>query len=118
MSFALADVIYCLMASSVRAANMPEEFRQILIRTFAKLRQYHFLWTWKGNVTESSDLPSKVRLSAWLPQQNILSHQRHRIFITRGGLLSMYEAIYAVPVMMYSAIMMRMRQTQSPADIL
>ncbi|XP_054088855.1 UDP-glucosyltransferase 2-like [Zeugodacus cucurbitae] len=101
MSSAPAGVIYCSMGSSVRAANMPEAFRQILIRTFAKLPEYHVLWKWEGNATQISDLPSNVRLSAWLPQQDILGHRRLKAFITHGGLLSMYEAIYhAVPVIM------------------
>lgn len=101
MSSAPAGVIYCSMGSSVRAANMPEELRQILIRTFARLTQYHVLWKWDGNAAKISDLPSNVRLSNWLPQQDILGHRRLRAFITHGGLLSMYEAIYhAVPVIM------------------
>ncbi|XP_049305142.1 UDP-glucosyltransferase 2-like [Bactrocera dorsalis] len=101
MSSAPAGVIYCSMGSSVRATNMPEEFRQILIRTFAKLTQYHVLWKWESNITQINNLPSNVRLNTWLPQQDILGHRRLKAFITHGGLLSMYEAIYhAVPVIM------------------
>lgn len=44
---------------------------------------------------------NNVYLSAWLPQQDILGHPKLKAFITHGGLLSMYEAIYhEVPMVM------------------
>ncbi|XP_061395075.1 UDP-glucuronosyltransferase 2A1-like [Musca vetustissima] len=118
METAPAGVIFFSMGSSVRAANMPEEFRHMLIEVFSRLPQYHVLWKWDGNGTTTGDqlrapiLPNgphqnmsgisrNVRLSGWLPQQDILGHRKLKAFVTHGGLLSMYEAIYhAVPMVM------------------
>ncbi|XP_073816630.1 UDP-glycosyltransferase UGT5-like [Musca autumnalis] len=119
MDSAPAGVIYFSMGSSVKAANMPEEFRNMLIEVFSRLPQYHVLWKWDGNSTTTgiqSALPMlptgshqenmrgisrNVRLSGWLPQQDILGHRKLKAFVTHGGLLSMYEAIYhAVPMVM------------------
>ncbi|KAM7360680.1 UDP-glucuronosyltransferase 2C1-like [Cochliomyia hominivorax] len=46
-----AGVIYFSMGSSVKAANMPEKFRKMLVKVFARLSQYHILWKWDENVT-------------------------------------------------------------------
>ncbi|CAD6993942.1 unnamed protein product [Ceratitis capitata] len=64
MLSAPAGVIYCSMGSSVRAANMPEALRRILVQTFAQLPQYHVLWKWEGNLTQIPDLTPNVRLGA------------------------------------------------------
>lgn len=80
------------MGSSVKAANMPENLRQLLIHTFARL-PYRVLWKYESNVIQN-DLPPNVKISRWLPQQDILGHKKLKVFITHGGLLSMYETVY------------------------
>lgn len=91
--------IYVSMGSSVKAANMPHALRILMMETFARL-PYHVLWKYEGNPLEMrGELSSNVRLGRWLPQQDILGHPKLRAFITHGGLLSMYEAVYhGVPV--------------------
>lgn len=121
-----AGVIFFSMGSSVKSKNIPEHFRQLLVKVFKRLPQYHILWKWDENVTQAfntsmvvssektlsltntmstlrsmKDLPKNVYLSDWLPQQDILGQRKLKIFITHGGLLSMYEAIYhGVPMVM------------------
>jgi ceramide galactosyltransferase len=80
------------MGSSVKAANMPENLRQLLVATFAKL-PYRVLWKYESS-TIQNDLPPNVKISRWLPQQDILGHKKLRVFITHGGLLSMYETVW------------------------
>lgn len=63
--------IYVSMGSSVKAVNMPEHLRQLLIQTFAQL-PYQVLWKWEGAMVGTNDIPSNVKLSRWLPQQDIL----------------------------------------------
>ncbi|XP_041450335.1 UDP-glucosyltransferase 2 isoform X2 [Drosophila obscura] len=90
--------IYVSMGSSVKAANMPESLRRMLVKTFARL-PYHVLWKYEGSSADMQDLTSNVKLSRWLPQQDILGHTKLRAFVTHGGLLSMFETVYhGVPV--------------------
>lgn len=84
--------IYVSMGSSVKAANMPENLRKLLVNTFAKL-PYRVLWKYESSIIQN-DLPPNVKISRWLPQQDILGHKKLRAFITHGGLLSMYESVY------------------------
>ncbi|XP_055389868.1 UDP-glucosyltransferase 2 [Condylostylus longicornis] len=90
--------IYISMGSSVKAANMPEKLRKLLVKTFARL-PYHVLWKWESSITSMHDLPTNIKLRRWLPQQDILGHKKLRAFITHGGLLSMFESVYhGVPI--------------------
>lgn len=63
--------IYVSMGSSVKAANMPDHLRRMLVQTFAQL-PYQVLWKWEGNASYMLDLSSNIKLSRWLPQQDIL----------------------------------------------
>lgn len=93
-----AGFIFVSMGSSVKASNMPEHLRLLLVHTFAQL-PFRVLWKWDGSTTAMQDISSNVRLSRWLPQQDILGHPKLRAFITHGGLLSMYETVYhGVPI--------------------
>lgn len=59
------------MGSSVKASNMPEHLRRLLVQTFAQL-PYRVLWKWEGGLSGMQDLPPNVKLGRWLPQQDIL----------------------------------------------
>lgn len=74
--------IYVSMGSSVKAANMPENLRQLLVNTFAKL-PYRVLWKYESTIIQN-DLPPNVKISRWLPQQDVLGHKKLRAFITHG----------------------------------
>ncbi|CAG9762358.1 unnamed protein product [Ceutorhynchus assimilis] len=88
--------IYFSMGSSVRASNIPEYFRALLMVVFRNLPQ-RVLWKYEGD--DLSDIPSNVMLGKWLPQQDILGHPKLKAFVTHGGLLSMFETVYhGVPV--------------------
>lgn len=64
--------IYFSMGSSVKAANMPEYLRRMLMRVFRQLPQ-RVLWKYEAD-DEMPDLPSNVKLGRWLPQQDILGN--------------------------------------------
>lgn len=66
------------MGSSVKAANMPDHLRQMLLNTFAKL-PYRVLWKYESHGL-LQDLPSNIKLGRWLPQQDILGHPKLRAF--------------------------------------
>jgi glucuronosyltransferase len=83
--------IYFSMGSVLQTDQMPEEMRQKFLNVFSRLKQ-RVLWKW--NSGEMPNVPSNVKLSSWLPQQDILGHPNIRIFMTHGGLLSSQEAAY------------------------
>ncbi|KAJ8927981.1 hypothetical protein NQ314_019509 [Rhamnusium bicolor] len=86
-----AGFIYFSMGSSVRAANMPNYLRRMLMIVFKNLPQ-RVLWKYEAE-DDMPDLPTNVKLGRWLPQQDILA------FVTHGGLLSMFETVYhGVPI--------------------
>ncbi|KAF5291051.1 hypothetical protein FQA39_LY14484 [Lamprigera yunnana] len=92
-----AGFIFVSMGSSVKAANMPEYFRRLLLRVFQQLPQ-RVLWKWETDY-DMPDLPPNVKLGRWLPQQDLLGHRKIRAFVTHGGLLSMFETVYhGVPI--------------------
>jgi len=92
-----AGFIYVSMGSSVRAANMPEYLRRMLMLVFKQLPQ-RILWKWEVE-DDMPDLPENVMLGKWLPQQDILGHPKLKAFVTHGGLLSMFETVYhGVPI--------------------
>ena len=70
---------------------MPEKYRLAFIRTFARLKQ-RVIWKWETETM--ADLPANVKLSKWLPQQDVLGHKNIRLFITHGGHGGTTEALY------------------------
>ncbi|XP_075232890.1 UDP-glucosyltransferase 2-like isoform X2 [Lycorma delicatula] len=90
--------IYVSMGSSVKAANMPEFLRQMFINVFSHL-PYQVVWKYEADPLSIPDLPDNVYLGRWLPQQDLLGHEKIVAFVNHGGLLSLFEAVYhAVPV--------------------
>lgn len=71
---------------------MPEKLRKIMLKAFSKL-PYRVLWKYETKFPQN-DLPNNIKISRWLPQQDILGHKKLKAFITHGGLLSMYETVY------------------------
>lgn len=62
------------MGSSVKAANMPEYLRRLLMCVFRQLPQ-RVLWKWEAD-DNMPDLPINVRLARWLPQQDLLGKEQ------------------------------------------
>ncbi|XP_045123982.1 UDP-glycosyltransferase UGT5-like isoform X4 [Portunus trituberculatus] len=83
-------VIYFSLGSVARGESMPSEYRQIFLEAFRRLPQ-RILWKYEG---ELEDVPDNVRITSWLPQQDILGHNNVKVFISHGGLLSLQESIY------------------------
>ena len=63
---------------------------------FEKFPDRKFIWKYKG---PSINVPQNVFLIDWVPQNDLLSHQNLRLFITHCGSHSSYESIYhGVPI--------------------
>ncbi|CAG0883105.1 unnamed protein product [Cyprideis torosa] len=88
--------IYFSLGSAVKGKDMPERFRVLFLNVFRELKQYQILWKWES---EMADTPSNVKVSSWMPQQDLLARSDIKLFITHGGLLSIQESTYhSVPV--------------------
>ncbi|KAG0730428.1 UDP-glucuronosyltransferase 2B7 [Chionoecetes opilio] len=91
-----AGVIYFSLGSIARSETMPPEYRQAFLEAFRKLPQ-RVLWKYEGELEGVSD---NVRISSWLPQQDVLAHDSVKVFISHGGLLSLQESIFhATPLL-------------------
>jgi UDP:flavonoid glycosyltransferase YjiC (YdhE family) len=90
-------VIYFSMGSNLKSVELPIEKRNAILSTFSKLKQ-NVLWKWEDDSLPGQ--PPNVKLSKWLPQQDILAHPNIKLFITHGGHLSTTETIYhGVPIL-------------------
>ncbi|CAG2057458.1 unnamed protein product [Timema podura] len=84
-------VIYLSLGSTVRSDSFPEEKRLGLLQAFAQLPQ-KVLWKWEAD--HMPDKPDNVKIAKWMPQLEILSHPKVKVFITHGGLMGTMEAAY------------------------
>jgi len=82
-------VIFVSFGSVIKSSMMPEEKRQLLLTVFSKLKQ-KIIWKWE---VDMPDAPANVLVSSWLPQQDLLAHEKVRLFITHGGAGSSQETI-------------------------
>ncbi|KAK5642052.1 hypothetical protein RI129_008219 [Pyrocoelia pectoralis] len=89
-------VILFSMGSNLRSKDLPADKRRAILNSFSKLKE-NVLWKWENE--SMSDLPRNVKLSKWVPQNDVLAHPNVKLFVTHGGLLSTLEAIYhGIPV--------------------
>jgi hypothetical protein len=90
-------VIYFSMGSNLKSVELPIDKRNAILSTFSKLKE-NVLWKWEDDSLPGQ--PPNVKLSKWLPQQDILAHPNVKLFITHGGYLSTTETIYhGVPIL-------------------
>ncbi|XP_050440552.1 UDP-glucosyltransferase 2-like isoform X3 [Adelges cooleyi] len=87
-------VIYVSFGSLIKGESFPRGFVSSLVRAFEKL-PYCVLWKYEGDGIDSE----RIRVSKWMPQQDILSHNNIKVFITHGGLMGVMEAVhFGVPM--------------------
>lgn len=80
----------------LRGDDVPDNFCQIFLSTFAWLSQ-RVIWKWEDKIKlehQQQPIPSNVKTMPWLPQQELLAHPRVRLVILHGDLLSKQEAVY------------------------
>jgi glucuronosyltransferase len=83
--------IFFSLGSIIKAEIMPEAKRKMFLNVFSKLKQ-QVIWKWESETMP--DLPKNVKLSKWLPQQDLLGHPNIKMFITHCGGGGTEEAIY------------------------
>ncbi|XP_063876156.1 UDP-glycosyltransferase UGT5-like isoform X1 [Scylla paramamosain] len=89
-------VIYLSLGSVTPGNSIPAQYRQAFLEAFRRLPQ-RVLWKYEGELEGASD---NIRISKWLPQQDVLGHRNVKVFISHGGLLSLQESIFhATPLL-------------------
>ncbi|KAH8244031.1 hypothetical protein KR032_012466 [Drosophila birchii] len=83
-------VIYFSMGSNMKSTDLPRETRDVLVETFANLKQ-RVLWKFEDQLPEK---PDNVLIKKWFPQSDILAHPNVKLFISQGGQLSITESVY------------------------
>ncbi|XP_017083972.2 UDP-glucosyltransferase 2 [Drosophila eugracilis] len=90
-------VIYLSMGNDVLVRFLPENLQQLLLKTFAKLKQ-RFIW--KSELLNMPNKSENIFVIEKAPQRHILEHPNIRLFITNGGQLSVIEALHSgVPIL-------------------
>ncbi|XP_022176901.1 UDP-glucuronosyltransferase 2B17-like [Myzus persicae] len=86
-------VIYVSFGSLLKGSSFPLQFTMAFVRAFEAL-PYCVLWKYEGEM-----ISKRIKVSKWMPQQQILGHKNVKVFITHGGLMGVMEAVYfAVPM--------------------
>ena len=96
-----ADDGVIVMSFGTLVASYNEHWASVFAAAFARLPQ-RVVWRFNVDSAESVQnyqLSDNVWVSSWIPQVDLLAHQKTRLFITHCGMNGMYEAAYfGVPV--------------------
>jgi len=78
-------------------SSFPDPVVVKFLEAFSRVRQTVFA---KMHIPEGVSVPRNVHVYQWLPQNDILAHQRTKLFITHCGNNGQHEALYhAVPML-------------------
>lgn len=98
MNKAEKGAVLMSLGTNVRSDSIGEERIRMVVEAFRLIPEYNFLW--KFETSEMlPNLPSNVKISDWLPQNDLLAHPKLKLFISHAGLLSSHEALWwGVPI--------------------
>ncbi|KAK7865277.1 hypothetical protein R5R35_012574 [Gryllus longicercus] len=92
---ATEGAIYMSFGTNVRSDKLSLAKRKAILEAFAELPQ-RVLWKFESDLP---DAPKNVKISKWLPQNDVLAHPNLKVFITHAGLHSTHETIIrGVPI--------------------
>lgn len=80
--------------------HVPEDIARRFCDAFRSLVHHRFVW--KLRYPEYCAGVENVKILPWIPQNDLLAHDKVRLFITHGGFNSLVEAVYhATPVIVF-----------------
>lgn len=85
--------ILMALGTNIRSDEIGEERIKMVLDVFRQMADYNFLWKFESS-NSLTNLPPNVKISEWLPQNDILAHPKVKLFITHAGLLSSHEALW------------------------
>ncbi|XP_025192266.1 UDP-glucuronosyltransferase 2B17-like [Melanaphis sacchari] len=81
-------VVYVSFGSLLKGSSFSVQFTTAFVQAFEAL-PYCVLWKYEGEL-----ISKRIKVSKWMPQQQILSHRNIKMFITHGGLMGVMESVY------------------------
>ncbi|VVC33683.1 UDP-glucuronosyl/UDP-glucosyltransferase [Cinara cedri] len=89
-------VVLFAFGATIKISAIPEDTMKKLKKALAQVPQ-RILMKYEG---EMKNKPKNVMTAKWLPQRDILMHPNTKLFISHGGISSIYETVDAgVPVL-------------------
>ncbi|BET02818.1 glucuronosyltransferase [Nesidiocoris tenuis] len=83
--------IYFSLGSIVQVSDVAgDSVKEAFINVFKTMKQ-KVLWKWETD--NFTDKPANVMTSKWFPQQDVLAHPNVKVFITQGGMMSIFESV-------------------------
>ncbi len=99
VSSATHGIVVVSFGSGVR--NLPQEVLQKMLDAFGQRKEL-FMWRMQLNEELGFIVPTNVLVYKWLPQNDLLGHEKVRLFITHSGNNGRYESIYhGVPMIAF-----------------
>ncbi|CAO1401209.1 unnamed protein product [Diamesa hyperborea] len=87
------------MGTNFKSSMLTIEMQRNIVEAFKSMPSYNFVWKFDKTSIEGIATPKNLKISKWLPQNDILAHDNVVGFISHCGLLSTHEAYwYAVPI--------------------
>lgn len=83
-------VVYFSLGGNLKPSKMSEQKKHDIYAALSKLKQ-RVIWKWDDESIEVDE--SKFMVRKWFPQDDILAHEKVKLFVTHGGLLSCTESI-------------------------
>ncbi|VDM52849.1 unnamed protein product, partial [Angiostrongylus costaricensis] len=80
--------------SVVPSHKMPTLWKKSFLNAFRSFPEHHFVMKYEGTDLQDQ-LPPNAHVFKWLPQIDLLAHNKTKAFISHGGYNSLQEAIIA-----------------------
>lgn len=71
----------------------PMRIKESFADSLNSFSDYRIVWQYEGVFPANITLKSNIKLMPWLPQTEILNHEKTKLFISHGGLKSITEAV-------------------------
>ena len=78
---------------------MPKTTTETFLKAFSNFPEYVFVWKLPNASMRCESSPPKYYPSSWIPQNDLLGHNKTKLFISHCGSNGLHEALYhAVPI--------------------
>uniref|UniRef100_A0AC34PWG1 Glucuronosyltransferase n=2 Tax=Panagrolaimus sp. JU765 TaxID=591449 RepID=A0AC34PWG1_9BILA len=85
-------VIFFSFGTFVQTSSMPENIKNAFLEAFEEFPDINFIWKYDNDEDEIAKNLKNVFTAKWLPQNEILEHEKLLAFISHGGMNSVTEA--------------------------